>query len=375
MDSHRFLVALSIFALACSPPPSMNDGSVGDGSDANAADAPSCTQPAPVAELSWAESANYGRAVDHHATWVSTGPMGAALYVAGGVRQGPGEMLEAVYNHVARAPIMPDGTLGAWIDDTPLPVPTGFHSIAAIGSLVYLAGGLTSGSSAGSIAGTRRVFVGERMADGSMGWRESTPLPWNALHPTLTALGDKLVIVGGTDGRAAQAAVAMATVRADGTIGEWARVANVPEPRSHHIAFVHDGQLYLAGGFRGMPVGNNITPLEVVLRSVRDGEGSITGWEPMGVMDPVRSTHSGVLRDRWLYVFGGIDQFTNLDVVQRAPVGCDGRIGTWEAVRGAIPVARGHVHQTPVHEGRVYSVGGRDNDGVSINRVFVGSMR
>lgn len=317
----------------------------------------------------------FARAVDHHATWISTGASGAVLYVAGGVRQGPRETLEAVYNQVSRAPIAADGTLGAWVDDTPLPVPTGFHSVAVISGRVYLAGGLTSSGGGSGIAGSRRVFVGERGADGAMAWRESTPIPWNALHPTLTALGDKLVLVGGTDGRSAQAAVAMATVGADGNVGEWTRAANVPEPRSHHIAFAHEGQLYLAGGFRGMPVGNNITPLEVILRSTRDASGAITGWEEMGVMDPVRSTHSGVLRDRWLYVFGGLSAFSSLAIVQRAPIGCDGRIGTWEEVRGEIPVARGHVHQTPVHEGRVYSVGGRDDNGVSINRVFFANMR
>ncbi|MBL8682139.1 MAG: hypothetical protein JNK05_23430 [Myxococcales bacterium] len=353
----------------------MNDGSSDVVADAATQDAPACTQPSPVTDLTWNAGDNFARSIDHHATWVSAGPSGAALYVAGGVRQGPRETLEAVYNQVARAPIMPDGALGPWVEDTALPVPTGFHSVALINGRVYLAGGLTSSGGGSGIAGSRRVFVGERASDGSMMWRESTPLPWNALHPTLTALGNKLVLVGGTDGRSAQSAVTMATVSADGNVGEWSRVANVPEPRSHHIAFVHNDLLYLAGGFRGMPVGNNITPLEVILRSTRDAEGAITGWEEVGTMDPVRSTHSGVLRDRWLYIFGGLDQFTTLAVVQRAPVGCDGRIGAWEEVRGAIPVARGHVHQTPVHEGRVYSVGGRDDNGVSINRVFVGAMR
>ncbi len=370
------LLALAALS-ACSPsaPSGAQDGST----DAHitsdsAASGDACAQGAALNEIVWSESAPFARAVDHHGTWIFEGADGrASLYVAGGIRQGPGEALEAVYNQVSRAEIQADGSLGPWESDAPLPVPTGFHGVALVGARVYIAGGLTSTGTGEQLS--RRVFVGERTAAGPLAWRESTPLPWNALHPTLTALGSTLVLVGGTNGQQAQNIVGVAEVQADGSVGPWARAANTPEPRSHHYAFVSDGELFLAGGFRGMPVGNNITPLADVLRSVRDERGQITGWAVVGAMDPVRFTHAGFVRDRHFYVIGGMYESGSIDIVQRAELQCDRTLSAFAEVRGALPFTRSHVHQTPLYRDRLYSVAGRDNNGVSSARVVIGAIR
>ncbi|MFO0558750.1 MAG: hypothetical protein U0269_12105 [Polyangiales bacterium] len=338
-----------------------------------ASSADACASSTPVAEIQWTEVGPFARAVDHHGTWIFEGPSGASLYVAGGIRQGAGEQLEAVYNQVSRAEIQADGTLGPWRDDSALPVATGFHGLARVGSRVYLAGGLTNNGT--GVALSRRVFVGEKGADGALAWRETAALPWGALHPTLTQLDDSLVLVGGTNGQSAQNMVAVARIQADGSLGEWTRAANTPEPRSHHFAFVQDGSLYLAGGFRGMPVGNNITPLAAILRSQRDARGAITGWTEVGSMDPVRFTHAGFVRQRQLYVIGGLYESGEIDIVQRAEIQCDGTVAAPSEVRGALPFVRSHVHQTPVFNDRVYSVAGRDANGVSMSRVVIGALR
>jgi hypothetical protein len=369
--------ALALAALSsCAPTSSAQDGSITDGAPTDAARDPdaSCAQPAPVAEIAWTNGEAFLRASDHHATWVSERPEGASLYVAGGIRQGPGEMLEAVYNQVARAEILADGALGPWREDTPLPVPTGFHSVAMVDGRVYIAAGLTSAGD-GSVAPSRRTFIGERTAEGALAWREGPAVPWTALHPTLTAVNRRLFLTGGTDGRSAQSLVATADVRADGSLSDWTRAVALPGARSHHVAFVHNQQLFLAGGFSGMPVGNRTTPIPEVLRAAVDANGAVTGWETVGLMDPVRYTHSAFVRDRWLYLVGGLYESGALAVVQRSPIQCDATLGAPEEVRGALPVARGHVHQTPVFNDRVYSVAGRDALGVSIRAVFVGALR
>lgn len=332
-----------------------------------------CAPSTPLSEIQWTEVGPFARSVDHHGTWIFEGGSGAALYVAGGIRQGPGEQLEAVYNQVSRADVQADGTLGPWREDTALPVATGFHGLARVGSRVYVAGGLTSNGAGVQLS--RRVFMGERGADGALAWRETAALPWGALHPTLTQLDDSLVLVGGTNGQTAQNLVAVAKIQPDGTLSEWTRAAVTPEPRSHHFAFAHDGALYLAGGFRGMPVGNNITPLSAILRSVRDAQGAITGWVEVGAMDPARFTHAGFVRDRQLYVIGGLYESGEIDLVQRAEIQCDGTVGAPSELRGALPFVRSHVHQTPVFNGRVYSVAGRDANGVSMSRVLIGALR
>lgn len=370
------LGAVALLAFACAPASSShNDASADHANDAatDAAERDACAMGAARDELAWADGPAYPRAVDHHGTWIFEHDGIATLYVAGGIRQGAGESLEAVYNQVSRADIRADGTLGEWTEDTPLPVPTGFHGIATVGGRVYLAGGLSGSAMSPQLS--RRVFVGERGPGGALAWRELSALPWSALHPSLTALDNTLVLVGGTNGQTAQNAVGAATLLADGSISEWTHGANTPEPRSHHYAFAMDGQLYLAGGFRGMPVGNRTTPLPAILRSVRDASGAITAWSEVGSMDPVRSTHAGFVLDRFLYIIGGITEQGDIREVQRAPLACDGTVGAFADVRGTLPFARSHVHQTPVFNGRVYSVAGRGNDGVSLARTIIGALR
>lgn len=377
--SRSALGAVALLVFACSPATTNStDASRDSANDATNttpdADNPdACAMGTPLTELVWSDAPAYPRAVDHHGTWIFEHDGAATLYVAGGIRQGAGESLEAIYNQVSRADIHADGTLGEWTEDTPLPVPTGFHGAARVGDRVYIAGGLTGSNMSPQLS--RRVFVGERGAMGALVWRELSALPWSALHPSLTALDASLVIVGGTNGQTAQNAVGLAKIQADGTISEWSESARTPEPRSHHYAFAMDGALYLAGGFRGMPVGNRITPLPAILRSVRDPSGAITGWAEVGSMDPVRSTHAGFVLDRFLYIIGGITEQGDIREVQRALIACDGTVGAFDDVRGTLPFARSHVHQTPVFNGRVYSVAGRGNDGVSLARTIVGSLR
>lgn len=372
-----FYLSTAHALVACGGGNSSGDASNADGVSADAAvsDAPSCMMTTPWQQGTWVSSANAPRKSDHHSTWIFEVNNTATLYMAGGIRQGAGEMLEAVYNQVSRAEIQADGTLGPWQEDTPLPVPTGFHNITVVGSRVYIAGGLTSGAMPGSIAQSAHVFIGERGMDGMLRWSEGPAIPRVALHPTLSALRGQLVLVGGTNGQSAQRSVHTAKINADGTLGMWSAQMVLPSARSHHIAFVHNDQLYIAGGFHGMPVGNNITPEADILRAVQDADGAITGWDNVGTMDPVRYASSGFYRDRWFYVVGGLDDSGALDTVARAPLNCDGTVGTFEEVPMPLPVARGHVHQTPTFNGRVYSVAGRENAGTSFERVFVGTFR
>ena len=66
-----------------------------------------------------------------------------------------------------------------------------------------------------------------------------------------------------------------------------------------------------------------------------------------------------------------------VDTVRGAPLDAAGVPGAFETFDRPLPLARSHVHQTPVHDGFVYSVGGRVADGNglrSTNRVLVGEL-
>lgn len=76
--------------------------------------------------------------------------------------------------------------------------------------------------------------------------------------------------------------------------------------------------------------------------------------------------------------------------VLRAPIAADGTVGPWQALTpldaplsvhsvdsfgGALLVARGHVLETPIVNGRVYSVGGSIQDLSCLGEVDVGLLQ
>jgi hypothetical protein len=72
------------------------------------------------------------------------------------------------------------------------------------------------------------------------------------------------------------------------------------------------------------------------------------------------ATHSAFVYRAALWVVGGVEDNARFsELVWRAPLGRDGTLGAWSQVAQPLPFGRGHVHQTPVIGGRVYSIGGR----------------
>ena len=62
-----------------------------------------------------------------------------------------------------------------------------------------------------------------------------------------------------------------------------------------------------------------------------------------------------------------------LDTVRRAKVNDDGTLGAFELMAPLIK-ARAHVHNTPIHAGLIYSVGGNTGGHEPINDVTVGTL-
>jgi len=108
----------------------------------------------------------------------------------------------------------------------------------------------------------------------------------------------------------------------------------------------------------GNPAGAN-TPLRDILRAPIRPDGSLDPWEPAGQLDSALAVHAAFVHNGYLYVIGGVENNARfIATVQRAPLDASGVAGAWETVPPGLPEARGHVHQTPVIAGRVYSVGG-----------------
>lgn len=303
----------------------------------------------------WSEAPALAPPRDHHAVFVVPGRTGSWLYAAGGTDY------RQFFDGVVRAPIRPGGGLGPWEEAGRLPVPLGGSSVVTAGGFAVLTGGQVATD--GNMRSLRRVAdvaVARIGADGRLGaWRPAPALPAPRFHHPTVHHGGWVYVVGGQGERASEAGVFAARLGADGRLSAWTTLAPLPRPRSHHAALVHDGHLYVVGGLDGDPMGHMGLYTDV-LRAPIAADGTLGEWRIVSRMPHSYATHSAFVHGSALWVLGGVeDNQRFVNHVWRAAFGANGALGRWEEVSPALPLARGHVHETPVVNGRVYSVGGR----------------
>jgi hypothetical protein len=150
--------------------------------------------------------------------------------------------------------------------------------------------------------------------------------------------------------------VLVAEVGADGSIAAWRDAGKLPGPRSHFAAARDGAFVYLTGGIAADPFADPPS-LREVWRARIGRDGALGEWTAMTPLPSGVATHASFVRDGWLYVAGGVgDKPEMLAAVLAAPIR-NHALGAWRTI-AQLPVARGHVHQMPLHGDRVYSVGG-----------------
>jgi hypothetical protein len=307
----------------------------------------------------WQPAPSLAHARDHHATFVAESEAGPHLYVLGGVVD-----MEAPVPEIERAPILEDGSLGSF--ETIGALTTLGPGVAQAGSRVLIAGGIRS--NAGPSAQTD---LGTVQADGSISFEDGPPLSSPRFHVALATASDHVYVVGGiqADGTS-QASVERATFTQAG-LGSWELDTPLPEPRSHHALVAHDGALYVIGGlnrFDGDPFPYEDANFSDVLRSEIGADGSLGSWTVVGQLPSPLAVHAAFAHDGALYLTFGLEGTSDtgdfIGRVQRAPLNADGTVGTFESLPDELPIARAHTHQAPLFEGVVYSAGGASFDGL-----------
>ncbi|NJN66060.1 MAG: hypothetical protein HC884_04755 [Chloroflexaceae bacterium] len=117
-----------------------------------------------------------------------------SLFVSGGVTDAGGDLLDTVYT----APVLDDGTIGAWqeLTSSALPMKLRSHSMLAIHSYLYLAGGMDGGLP----LARHELFRAPVLDDGTIGaWQEltSSALPDSRYNHAAVATDLYLGIIGG----------------------------------------------------------------------------------------------------------------------------------------------------------------------------------
>jgi len=161
------------------------------------------------------------------------------IYVVGGQNDDVGPT-NAVYSAV----ILSDGTLSAWIAQTPAPIRIAAHA-QAVNSMLYIIGGST-GRSGSQLNG--KVYYSAINPDGTLaGWET------NALPQPLTDLGSiaargQVLIVGGWSGSTSVNNYYSAAADGDGALGPWSPGPSLPTALYVFGMAVSDSHIFITGG-------------------------------------------------------------------------------------------------------------------------------
>ena len=252
-------------------------------------------------------------------------------------------------------------------------MPIGFHATAQTATHVYLLAGVSE--DAQGVLANDSVLVGALQSDGDITWTASPKrLGYAALHATALILEGTLYLAGGTgQGSIPQSIVKRSTLAADGSLGDWANGPSLPLQRSHHVAFVRGGHLWLAGGFD-----TGQSPIVDVIRSELDANGMLTGWARAGDLESGPWTSAAVVYREHVFLIGGGEGGPGdqhyVNRVRRARFYPNLTLSPFLDV-DTIPAARAHVHQAPIFENHIYSVGGRQEAGfTTFSKVFIGTI-
>ncbi|PJA11829.1 MAG: hypothetical protein COX66_18825 [Elusimicrobia bacterium CG_4_10_14_0_2_um_filter_63_34] len=145
---------------------------------------------------------------------------------------------------VYSAAIGADGTLGSWSAQTALPSARAGHAVAVSSGRVFISGGLGAGLET-------TVWRADLSGGAVSAWTVETPLPQGRFRHAAAASRERLYAIGGFDGSTARGEVFVASVSANGTVGQWAQTGALSTGRFMHSAAFDGPRLFAIGGSDG----------------------------------------------------------------------------------------------------------------------------
>lgn len=210
------------------------------------------------------------------------------LYVLGGFNAGSAQ------STVWSAQVSSSGALGAWAQETSLPVALYFHCAVYYLGNVYVSGGYSSSVS----AAVYKAGLGE---DGTLGaWTALTnPMPGARYAHTMNESNGVLYVTGGNDGSGPKNTVWSALIKDDGTIDPWYAQASLPSVRFAHKAVVLGDKLLALGG------DNGTGPQNMVWQASVPANGGIYAWTPAAPLPELSRFHAAEPVGEKIYILGG----------------------------------------------------------------------
>ncbi len=192
------------------------------------------------------------------------------------------------------------------------------------------------------------------------GWSLSAVMPNGRGETAGAVAGDRLFVVGGLAGLAAQAS-ADVSIYSPAT-DTWTAGPALPEARHHAGAVGLDGAVYISGGASSV---TDWTPRD----SLWVLDPGAAAWRPLAAMHDARTGHRMVALAGRLYVVGGVGGAgAGTGVDSAAILVYDPAADAW-TTGASLPVSRDHLAVVVV-DGEIWAIGGRAN-GLNHSRVDI----
>jgi hypothetical protein len=262
------------------------------------------------------------------------------------------------------APILEDGSLGAWVTSS-MPDDRTRAGAVAIGSSVFL----VAGDSTDHLSAT--PLIASATSTGALPWRTGAPLGEGRVRHGVVAAGPFVYVLGGT--RAVGEGVATVFVSrplSDGSIGSWAPTTPLPSSRASFGAAANGAHLYVFGGE---------DTIDAAGASRSDGlvadvasNGTLSSWRALPDLGFRTVSNAGAATDEYVYEAGGFASISYRHV-RGALVSPNGDLASWvvlaemqvERALFALVAARGHL----------YAIGGIDGSGAHLSSVEMADIQ
>ncbi|WP_276326745.1 Kelch repeat-containing protein [Lentzea albidocapillata] len=238
------------------------------------------------------------------------------------------------------------------------------HSVAAVGTDVYVVGGIRPNGAGGMVTVPDVEVYNTRTNT----WRSAAPLPVPMNHPNIAAVGGKLYVLGGLSGGASWEALRDSFVYNPAT-NRWTALPPMPSgiERGSAALGVLGTQIHLAGGMRSLTPGPG--GLQDTVASVHSYDVITRRWTALPDLPQARDHVGGAVVGGTFYVLGGRDrgQVNVRDTVYALSL-TSGRYTRWTE-SAPMPTPRGGI-ATAVIGKMIYTFGGEGKVGNGANTVF-----
>jgi hypothetical protein len=205
-------------------------------------------------------------------------------------------------------------------------------------------------------------------------------LPAPRADAAIVGAGLQTLLVGGTDGKAAQASVFATVIRPDGNIDAWSQGAALPAPRAQASAVFFSGVAYVIGG-----IDASGAPTDTVYAGTPDAAtGKISSWTASAdlKLPAPRAGASVVVAGDGIFLIGGMDGKGPVDTVWESALDAkSGKLKAWapnaslasfDAAGAVQPAPRVHAIATLIGQ-NLFVWGGEDAAGPT-TRVLRGEV-